>query len=192
MAPFALFSSKSGGRRSSKDTQGNGGGTSSKHLCEVSGNDHFFSSTSSLSSSVISDSKKLVLPQAPQIRGRRRYSTSILRTDLCTSTSNALRAPSLQQRSKDHVQRILFTQSCKVASPPLLVFPSPTAHWLYRDAVQQGYAKGCAECGKHPQAIEDLCLGCNSAVAKSAESRLRELDPQDPNAATSTFRTSTI
>jgi len=51
-----------------------------------------------------------------------------------------------------------------------------------RDAVQQGHAAPCIECRKQPQAIGDLCLGCNSATAKSNEPRLKELDLRDPQA----------
>ncbi|KAF9643752.1 hypothetical protein BDM02DRAFT_3122987 [Thelephora ganbajun] len=51
-----------------------------------------------------------------------------------------------------------------------------------RDAVQHGHALPCAECGRQPQAIGDLCLGCNNSIGKSNEPRLKELSLQDPKA----------
>ena len=64
----------------------------------------------------------------------------------------------------------------------IAIFPPPMAHRPHRDAVQQGHAAPCIECRKQPQAIGDLCLGCNSATAKSNEPRLKELDLRDPQA----------
>jgi len=60
--------------------------------------------------------------------------------------------------------------------------PPPTFHWALRDAVQRGHAHPCVQCRKQPQAVGDLCLGCDSSVARSNETRLRELDLRDPNA----------
>jgi len=51
-----------------------------------------------------------------------------------------------------------------------------------RDAVQKGHAAPCTECRKQPQAIGDLCLGCNSTTGRSNEPRLKELDLRDPKA----------
>ncbi|KAF9790509.1 hypothetical protein BJ322DRAFT_1169402 [Thelephora terrestris] len=52
-----------------------------------------------------------------------------------------------------------------------------------RDAVQDGHATPCVECKKQPQAIDELCLGCNSSLGRSTEPRLKELSLQDPQAA---------
>jgi len=67
------------------------------------------------------------------------------------------------------------------------IFPSPVTHQPHREAVQQGHALPCIECRRQPQAIGDLCLGCNSSIGKSNEPRLRELDLQDPTADSRTF-----
>jgi len=60
--------------------------------------------------------------------------------------------------------------------------PTPTFHRPPRDAVQRGHAHPCVQCRKQPQAVGDLCLGCDSSVARSNETRLRELDLRDPKA----------
>jgi len=69
------------------------------------------------------------------------------------------------------------------------IFPSPVTHKPHRDAVQRGFAMPCMECRKQPQAIGDLCLGCNSSIGKSNEPRLKELNLQDPKADSGTFLT---
>lgn len=69
------------------------------------------------------------------------------------------------------------------------IFPSLVTHQPHRDAVQQGHALPCVECRRQPQAIGDLCLGCNSTIGKSNEPRLRELDLQDPRADSRMLRT---
>jgi len=61
-------------------------------------------------------------------------------------------------------------------------FSGYCGHGHARDAVEQGHAPPCVECRRQPQAIGDLCLGCNSSIGKSNEPRLRELDLQDPKA----------
>ena len=55
--------------------------------------------------------------------------------------------------------------------------------------MENGYARPCSDCRIQPQAIADLCLGCNSALGRSAETRLKELDLQDPSAVSGTFQT---
>jgi len=52
-----------------------------------------------------------------------------------------------------------------------------------RDAVQQGHAPPCVDCKKQPQAIDELCLACNSSLGKSTDPRLKEISLQDPQAA---------
>jgi hypothetical protein len=47
----------------------------------------------------------------------------------------------------------------------------------------------CVECRKQPQAVGDLCLGCNNSIGRSNEPRLRELHLRDPGADSRTFRT---
>lgn len=75
-------------------------------------------------------------------------------------------------------------------SSPLPPSSPPMTHCLHRQAVQEGHAQPCVECGRQPQAIGDLCLGCNSSLGKLTEPRLRELNLQDPIAVPGTFQTS--
>ena len=100
------------------------------------------------------------------------------------SASTRLATPLENLRSADTVD--LSTPG----NPSLIsIFPSPVTHQPHREAVQQGHALPCVECGRQPQAMGDLCLGCNNSIGRSNEPRLRELDLQDPTADSRTFRT---
>ena len=127
--------------------------------------------------------EKLGLWEATQVYRKYRLRSSVLRKNLCTNSSTELQVPILQPPWKNCVQRILRT--CTLQAIPRFffsIFPSLVTHQPHRDAVQQGHALPCVECRRQPQAIGDLCLGCNSTIGKSNEPRLRELDLQDPRA----------
>ena len=121
---------------------------------------------------------------------------------------NTSKIRDLSTRTAEELVRELVTRpaSTRLATPPaslrsadtvdpdmpgnlsfIPVFSSPTTHQPHRDAVFQGHALPCAECRKQPQAIGDLCLGCNSSIGRSNEPRLRELHLQDPKADSRTF-----
>lgn len=133
---------------------------------------------------------KLDLRKTTQARREERFSPSVLRKNLRTSTPTILQVPDLQHPRQAGVQWILWICTCQVTYPLLLTLLLPVTHWLRRQAVQDGHALACAECGKQPQGIENMCLGCNSSLGRLTEPRLRELNLQDPTATSSALQTS--
>ena len=203
-----IFLMLSGNQRKGKDTQtidrgrwqsGGGSGWTSGSgygsgyrgqsqkggLCEVSGRNRLFLSPPLLTLVIDLRPAKLGLWKTSQVRRVEWSRPSILRKNLCKSKSAILQVPILHLSRQVYVQRILWTWACKVSSSLLVSSPQMT-HWLHRDAVQQGHAPPCVDCKKQPQAIDELCLACNSSLGKSTDPRLKEISLQDPQAASRT------
>jgi len=186
-----------------KDRQKNGEGPSSsqQELCEVSTRTQW--PRSSLLSFLPPSS------HSPLYATRRRFlprKTRSVGNDPSTSKIRASSTHTAEELVREPTNR---SASTRLAAPPeslrsadtvdlgtpgnpsfISIFPSPVTHQPHRDAVHLGHAPSCVECRRQPQAIGDLCLGCNSSIGKSNEPRLRELDLQDPTADSRTFRTS--
>ena len=158
-------------------------------MCEVScPHDRFSSAASHIIRSspviVISPPQKPGLWATAETRRKYRFRPPLLRKNLCTRPPD-LQVPALQPPQQICVRRILWASTLKVIFSPTRT--PPIIYRLHRDAARQGYAPTCVDCRKQPQAVGDLCLGCNNSVGRSNEPRLRELNLQDPKADSGAF-----
>lgn len=188
----------SGGRRNSRDpspsprdgpSSGRGITSRQRDMCEVSDHDHFFpsSSTPSCPSATSASKKNRSVGNEPSMSKARALSTHTAEEPV-----HALTRASANIHLATPLQGLRSADTADLDTPGNLLFiailPSPMAHRSHRDAVQQGHAAPCIECRKQPQAIGELCLGCNSTSVKSNEPRLKELDLRDPKADSRAFR----
>ena len=192
-----LSGDKRKSKDSSRDRKNNGGSPSSSQqdLCEVSGHDHFFCPSTPrplvhLLTLLVGDlclTKFRSVENDPNTSKVQVSSTHTAeepaREPNSRSASTHLATTLESLRSADTVDlRTPGNPSCNSISPSM-------THQPHREAVRQGHALPCVECGRHPQAIGDLCLGCNSSIEKSNEPRLKELNLLDPTVDSRTFRT---
>jgi len=104
-----------------------GPSSSQQDLCEVSGHDHSLTLSFRFLTLLVCGFclANLGLWKAAQVRREHWFCPSILWKNLCASTSAVLQVPSLQRPRQDCVQRILWTWTRWVTSPPLLIFSPP-------------------------------------------------------------------